>query len=237
MIPNLSDKTNALVLSYMGIRRAIGVSGFLLPIVLGPVGWLFFGIDFQDNISSYYHTGLRDIFVGTMCSIGIFLFCYRGYDRIESWTANLGCVSALGVALFPLDPNSDPLYQKSLIGYLHSISGGVFFLTLATYSLFHFPSSKANNREMEPHEAERNFVYRASGVVILLSMAAMGGYLFLISPEWKRTLNEYNFLFWMEWIAVWAFASAWLTKGRTIIADIAVDLMAIPHQLLMKRVK
>ena len=90
---------------------------------------------------------------------------------------------------------------------------------------------------MEPHEAERNLVYRASGVVILLSMAAMGGYLFLISPEWKRTLNEYNFLFWMEWIAVWAFASAWLTKGRTIIADIAVDLMAIPHQLLMKRVK
>ncbi|WP_372715590.1 hypothetical protein [Novipirellula sp.] len=237
MIPNLSDKTNALVLSYMGIRRAIGVSGFLLPIVLGPVGWLLFGIDFQDNISSYYHTGLRDIFVGTMCSIGIFLFCYRGYDRIESWTANLGCVSALGVALFPLDPNSDPLYQKSLIGYLHSISGGVFFLTLATYSLFHFPSSKANNREMEPHETERNFVYRASGVVILLSMAAMGGYLFLISPEWKRTLNEYNFLFWMEWIAVWAFASAWLTKGRTIIADIAVDLMAIPHQLLMKRAK
>ncbi|EMI18293.1 putative membrane protein [Rhodopirellula maiorica SM1] len=237
MIPDLSDKTNALVLSYMGIRRAIGVSGFLLPIVLGPVGWLFFGIDFQDNISSYYHTGLRDVFVGTMCSIGVFLFCYRGYDRIESWTANLGCVSALGVALFPLDPNSDPLYQRSLVGYLHSISGGVFFLTLATYSLFHFPSSKSTNREMEPHESERNFVYRSSGLVILLSMAAMGAYLFLISPEWKRTLNEYNFLFWMEWIAVWAFASAWLTKGRTIIADIAVDLMAIPHQLLIKRGK
>lgn len=206
MEPTIPSKsTRTLVVSYLGVRRAIGVIGLLLPIALGPAG-MAFGIAIQDNMSSYYHTGLRDVFVGSMCAIGIFLFCYRGYDWIESWTGNLGCLSALGVALFPLDADSDPLHQRSVIGYLHSASGGVFFLTLAFYSLYHFPKRS----EAAPHEAQRDFVYRASGVVILLSMAAMGAYLFLLPAGLKRRFNDYNFLFWMEWVAVWAFAAALL---------------------------
>ena len=234
-IQHLSKSAHTLVVSYLGVRRAIGAVGLLLPVVLGPVGWLVFGIGIQDNMSSYYHTGLRDVFVGAMCAIGVFLFCYRGYDWIESWTANFGCLSALGVALFPLDAGSDPLYQRSVLGYLHTVSGGAFFLTLAFYSLYHFPSSQGAKRELAPHEAERNFVYRASGVVILIAMAAMGAYLFLAPDGLKRRLNDVNFLFWGEWVAVWAFSAAWLTKGRAIFADIALDLLALPGQFLRKR--
>jgi hypothetical protein len=234
MIRDLPESTRTLVISYLGVRRAIGAVGLLLPILLGPVGWLVFGIPIQDNMSSYYHTPLRDVFVGAMCTMGVFLYCYRGYDWIESWSANFGCLSALGVALFPLDPDSDPLHQRSVFGYVHTISGGVFFLTLAFYSLYHFPTSKAEKHEVAPHEAERNFIYRTSGAVILLSLIAMGVYLVLLPEEWARLLNHYNFLFWMEWVAVWAFAASWLTKGRAIFADIAVDLMALPSQLLRK---
>ncbi len=233
----ISDSTRTLVVSYLGIRRAIGIVGLLLPILLGPVGWFVFGIAIQDNMSSYYHTALRDIFVGAMCAIGIFLFCYRGYDWIESWTANFGCISALGVALCPLDANSDPLHQSSIVGYLHTISGGAFFITLAFYSLYHFPSAKEGKHEVAPHEAQRNFVYRISGLVILASMMASGAYLFLFPADWVRKCNDYHFLFWMEWIAVWSFAAAWLTKGRAILADIAVDLMSLPSQLLERRGK
>src|SRR3954447_13327075 len=100
MIRRLPESTHSIVLSYLSVRRAIGAIGLLLPIVLGPVGWLVFGIEIQDNMSSYYHTALRDVFVGSLCAIGIFLFCYRGYDWIKRWTAFLGCLSALGVALF-----------------------------------------------------------------------------------------------------------------------------------------
>ena len=230
----LSRSAHTLVVSYLGVRRAIGAIGLLLPVVLGPAGWLAFGIEIQDNMSSYYHTSLRDVFVGAMCAIGVFLFCYRGYDWIERWTGYFGCLSALGVALFPLDANSDPLHQRSVTGYLHTVSGGAFFLTLAFYSLYHFPSSEAVKHEVAPHEAHRNFIYRTSGIVILLSLVGMGAHLFLLPGEMKRRLNDYNFLFWGEWVAVWAFAAAWLTKGRAILADIAVDLMALPSQLLRK---
>ncbi|WP_231742074.1 hypothetical protein [Stieleria varia] len=235
MNDSFSDSTRTLVVSYQSVRRAIGAIGLLLPIVLGPLGWLVLGIEIQDNISSYYHTALRDVFVGAMCSIGIFLFCYRGYDWIESWTANIGCLAALGVALFPLDAKSDPLFQKSLVGYVHTLSGGAFFLTLAFYSLYHFPNPRASEQELEPHILERNLIYRSSGLVILLSMVAMGAYLFLFPAHWKSVCNQYNFLFWMEWIAVWSFAAAWLTKGRAIFADIAVDLMALPIERIRRR--
>jgi hypothetical protein len=234
MIHDLPKSTRTLVISYLGVRRAIGAVGLLLPVLLGPVGWLVFGVEIQDNMSSYYHTLLRDVFVGALCTIGVFLFCYRGYDWIESWSANFGCLSALGLALFPIDADSDPLHQRSVVGWLHTVSGGAFFLTLAFYSLYHFPSSRADKREFAPHEAERNFVYRASGVVILLSLIAMGAYLLFFPEGWKRRFNDYNFLFWMEWVAVWAFAAAWLTKGRAILAEIAVDLLALPSQLLRK---
>jgi hypothetical protein len=65
-------------------------------------------------------------------------------------------------------------------------------------------------------------------------MIAMGAYLLLFPEGWRRLFNDYNFLFWMEWVAVWAFAAAWLTKGRAILAEIAVDLLALPSQLLRK---
>lgn len=235
MIPELPHRTGALVLSYIGIRRAVGLSGFALPLGLGLGGWLA-GVPIQDNISSYYHTPLRDVFVGTMCAIAVFLLCYRGHDAIENWTANLGFVSALGVALCPLDAGSDPLVQRSVTGYLHTISGGVFFLTLAFYSLHHFPRSSRDRDDDGPHVWERNAIYRTSGIVILLSMVAMGSYLFLFPANWKSRLNDFNTLFWLESIAAWAFAAAWLTKGRVILADLAVELLAIPREVILPRV-
>ncbi len=236
MEPSSTERQNNLVLSYLGVRRAIGISGLVLPLLLGPIGFLF-GISIQDNMSSYYHTPFRDVFVGTMCAIGIFLLCYRGYGWIENWTANLGCVSAIGVALFPLDAGSDPLVQKSVVGYVHTLSGGIFFSTLAFYSLYHFPRSTRAPGEDEPHPWERNAIYRTSGIVILLSMLAMGTYLFLLPSELKECLNDWNFLFWMEWVAVWSFAAAWLTKGHTIPAEIALDLLAIPREAILPWLK
>lgn len=225
-------KTHPLVVSYIAIRRAIGVSGLLLPVALGLGGLLLFDVPIQDNLSSYYHTPLRNLFVGVLCAIGVFLYCYQGHDWVEDWTANLGSASALGVAFFPLDANSDPLYQSSLVGYLHSLCGGVFFTTLAFYSLFHFPTGKLANDEREPHERTRDLAYRASGVVILLAMLAMAGYLLLLRGDWRALADRYNALFWLESIAAWAFAAAWLTKGRVILADFAIEVMAFTQEKL-----
>lgn len=209
---------HSVVMSYLGIRRSLGLLAFLLPIILGPFGFFVMGIEIQDNMSSYYHTPLRDIFVGIMCAMGIFLFCYHGYDVFENWTGNLACASAIGVALCPLDPNSDPLHQSSLLGYLHTLSGGVFFSTLAIYSLVHFPRGHFGLR-LKSRDEQRDGIYFASGLTIVGSMFLMGVHLFLLPEFAKALLNRWHFLFWMEWIAVWAFAVAWLVKGQALLVD------------------
>ncbi len=68
---------HSVVMSYLGVRRSLGLLAFLLPLALGPFGFFVLGIQIQDNMSSYYHTPLRDVFVGAMCAMGIFLFCYH----------------------------------------------------------------------------------------------------------------------------------------------------------------
>lgn len=248
--------------SAIGVRRSVGVCGLILPIALGPVGWFAFGVPFQENMSSYVHTPLRDVFVGLLFSIGVLLFIYRGRDRLENWTANLASAFAIGLALFPLDPGSDPLAQRSLVGFLHTVCGAGFFLVLAVYSLWHFPTRRgvarrgaplpqseqetvvkspdagaASDDLPEPHQAQRNLVYRLCGVVILLSMTAMAGYLVLLPIDWKVWANRWHMLFWFEWVAVWAFSAAWLTKGRAILTDLAIEWMAMTQDRLMAAVK
>jgi hypothetical protein len=209
---------HSVVMSYLAIRRSLGLLAFVLPLVLGPFGYCALGIEIQENMSSYYHTPLRDIFVGAMCAIGIFLFCYHGYDALENWTGNLACLSAIAVALCPLDPNSDPLHQSTLVGYVHTLSGGVFFTTLAVFSLYHFPRGHFGLR-LKTRDEQRDGVYRASGLTIVGCMLLLGIQLFLMPEDYKALLNKYNFTFWMEWAAVWAFSAAWLVKGQALLAD------------------
>jgi hypothetical protein len=241
-----------MVVSFVGLRRAIGICGLLLPLLLGPVGLLLFHIPIQDSLSAYVHTPLRDVFVGLCFSLAAFFLCYRGHDRLENWTANLAAVFAFGLALCPIDPGHDPLAQRSVLGILHSVAGGGFFLTMSVYALLHFPRTPEADRPGpetfprrlrfpasgdEPHQRTRNLIYRSCGIVIFLSMLAMGAYLLLLprfAPDWKILADRFNALFWLECVAVWAFAAAWLTKGRAILTDLTVDLLA-QAQVKLKR--
>ena len=236
MNERVSESTRTLVVSYLGIRRAIGLVGLFLPILLGPVGWFVFGIEIQDNMSSYYHTALRDVFVGAMCAIGIFLFCYRGYDWIESWTANIGCVSALGVALCPLDAHSEPLNQSSIVGYLHTISGGAFFFTLAFYSLYHFPSAKQEKHEVAPARSTTQFHLSSQWRRDFTQRGHHGG-LSLSDSSGVGERNQTNLIFCSggNGSRFGRLQRRGLPRARAILADIAVDLMALPSHLLERR--
>ena len=209
---------HSVVMSYLGIRRSLGLLAFLLPLVLGPFGFFVLNVDIQENMSSYYHTPLRDIFVGLLCAMGIFLFCYHGYDSLENWTGNLACLSAFGVALCPLEPHSDPLLQSTVVGYIHTVSGGIFFTTLAIFSLYHFPRGHFGLR-LKTRDEQRDGLYLISGVVIVGCMTSMGIHLFFLPDASKSFLNSLKFTFWMEWIAIWAFSAAWLVKGQALLAD------------------
>ncbi|MFK7945565.1 MAG: hypothetical protein AB8B85_22015, partial [Paracoccaceae bacterium] len=94
------DNLARMAVDYLILRRFLGLLGILLPIVL-IAEWLLFEECLRTSISAFYFSGRRDVFVGIMCAIGIFLLCYRGHNGWENWVANFAGLGAIGVGLLP----------------------------------------------------------------------------------------------------------------------------------------
>jgi hypothetical protein len=205
-----SDK---LVHSYLFLRRAIGFLGIGLPFVLVAGKLVIDGGGLLNSISGYYYSGMRDVYVGAMCAIGVFLLSYRGYDRIDDIAGSVAAMAAVGVAVFPTTPGSDVSLADEIIGLLHIVFAAVFFLTLAFFCLVLFTKSDKDNPT--EHKAKRNILYVTCGVIILVCL------LFIVICGWffdDATKSLYPAL-WLESAAILAFGTAWLTKGGTLLRD------------------
>jgi hypothetical protein len=123
-------KTYPLIFSYLTLRRIIGWIAVLLPFVLIAARLFFrkqFNIPVQwpDSASGFYYTGMRDVFVGSVCALGVFLLAYRGYDRLDFWITFAAGLCAIGVALFPTKPSCSPqpgclTSNQNLVGNIHN---------------------------------------------------------------------------------------------------------------------
>ncbi len=199
-----------LIISYLRLRRWVGLLGVLLPGVLFAGNALRgAGSVPQSSISAYYATPMRDVLVGVLFVIGWFLFSYRGYDRRDNWAGNVAGILAMAVALFP--SNS----AKSWVSVIHAMSAAGFFLVLAYFSIFRFTKS-APGQPITPQKKIRNRVYRICGSLILIS-------LLLIAVVWWKGENEevsrLHPRFWLESTALWAFGFSWFVKGETLWKD------------------
>lgn len=205
----------SLVLSYLGLRKAVGIIGTALPFVLAFGKILFESPGIQSSISSYYHTGMRDVFVGSLCAIAVFLMSYRGYERKDDIAGDLACAFALGVALFPTTPEVNATPQDKIIGALHLVFAACFLLTLAFFCLALFrktdPTKTPTRRKLQ-----RNAVYTLCGYTILACLALVVVVAFMSSDSPVKRLDP---VFWLESIAVVAFGVSWLTKGEAILGD------------------
>jgi hypothetical protein len=194
---------NTLVHSYLFLRRAIGLIGLALPVVLVLGKQLVQGGDLIGSLSGYYYTDLRDVLVGAMCAVGVFLLAYYGHDYVDNVASTVAGLGAIGLALFPTTPDHDATVWDRTSGVLHLVFAAVFFLSLAYFCLRLFPH--------DGEQPERfGALYRACGIVILacLVLIALAKYLAL-APSLHPAL-------WLEAVAVEAFGVAWLVKGGTL---------------------
>ncbi len=101
----------------MFLRQIVGWIGTLLPIVL-LVGVAISSTESRpDSMSGYYYTDMRNIFVGALCALGVFLGAYDGYD--VRWIAGLPTspsLCAIGVAFCPTKPHGLRGWCTSLPG-------------------------------------------------------------------------------------------------------------------------
>jgi hypothetical protein len=210
-----SGQQRSLELSYLELRKAVGIIGVGLPFVLAFGKMLLQGPGLKESISCYYYTDLGNVFVGSLCAIGVFLLSCRGYDWHDQAAGIVACVFAIGVALFPTTPCVGAPPGNKLIGCLHLLFAALLFLTLAYFCLALFTKT-VPDRDPTPRKLQRNRVYRVCGITILVCIGLM---VVIALPAVKTLLEPISPLFWLESIAVLAFGVAWLTKGETILKD------------------
>jgi hypothetical protein len=208
------------VLSYLYLRRAIGYLGLSLPFVL-YIGGRFLGVDLQESISAYYCTPMRDVFVGTMCAVGVFMLSYRGYGKADRIAGNLACIFAVGVALFPTQ--CSPGTTQKLLAAAHYVCAAGFFLTDAYFTYCLFTKSSAASGQLPDEKRVCNAVYRACGLV-MFGTTVLLVVLRLCAPTLLPSLGWAHYVFVLETLIVIAFAIAWLTKGEALWDGLAKPL-------------
>ena len=217
---------NDLVMSFLNIRRAIGVLGISLPIIM-VVGVLILTDcnAIQPSISDYYYTRMGSGFVGVMCAVALFLFCYKGYKK--DWIASkLACFFALVVVFFPtMGPDKANVCNylgrnsSNTASLIHYISATLFFLTLAFFCLFLFTKTSGNKT---PEKIKRNRIYRFCGFTIIACIVLLALYSLAIELKlWNivSAVRGWKPIFALETLALWAFGFSWLTKGEFILKD------------------
>jgi hypothetical protein len=204
-----SDDHTVHIHSYLSLRKAVGWIGILLPFVLILGNCVIFGGDkVLHNLSVYYHTGMRDIFVGAICAIALFLFFYKGYNRLDNIAADLAGFSALGIAFFPTVKEG----PWDWVAMVHFYSAGSFFVILALKSLFLFTLGE---KRPTGRKLKRNIIYRACGIIMLVSLASMEAYFLMV----KENHEDSRFVLIAETVTLMAFGISWLTKGGTFYPD------------------
>jgi hypothetical protein len=195
--------------SYLALRKAVGWIGILLPFVLMLGAGLVFGeTPVLKTISLYYYSGMRDVFVGSLCAIALFLFFYKGYSKWDDRAGNLAGLFAVGIALFPTVKGG----PQNWVGIIHFLCAAIFFLIISGISIFLFTRTKPNPTH---RKLTRNKIYIGCGLVMITSLVSILIYFSFCDFDNSQSC----FVFWAESIALIAFGVSWLTKGGTLFPD------------------
>jgi hypothetical protein len=210
------------VMSYLTQRLLIGVLAVALPLVLVVVNWVI-GRGVQPSISGYYYTPMRNIFIGTLCAIGVFLVSYDGYDWPDRLITDLAGLCAICVAFFPTTPGTAPTGQQVLIGDIHLGFAAAAFAALAVMAL------RFAKREQTPpgltlwERIKYAFGFTNPGVSLTpaweLAVYRITGAVILVCIALAYPLSSIQYaLLVLEWTILGFFGLSWFVKGRKILS-------------------
>jgi len=236
MMPFQSDEPIALNAKLL--LKIVGVLAFLLPVLMLIGVWTVPGVCMRQSISGFYFTPVTgDIFVGSLCFIGLFLFTYRGWegDRTDNKLASFAGACSIIIALCPTlgvectqeiarmrgylptgagaDPSHYMLFGEKGQWFnsqnLHLAIAGIFFVIIGYMCLFRFTKTNPDpNYVMTAEKKKRNRLYRVCGAIIWLCVLGVA-----TSEKIHWPIGDYQ-TFKFEFVALWAFGLAWMVKGE-----------------------
>jgi hypothetical protein len=198
--------------TYFGLRRGLIGLSIVLPLGL-PVLAGFWGIDYQQSLSAYYHAGdgsVRDLFVGLLFAVGAGLYLYKGYSNWENGLLNAAALFVVAVGLKPMPwPENQQASSSSLadaaveVASWHGAFAVAFFLCIAAVCLF--CSGKTLREVKDPvRRARYRRLYRGLGVLMVIAPLSASVATLLLAQSYTIIVAET--------FGVLAFGLYWLFK-------------------------
>lgn len=221
------------IISYKTMRLIIGVLAIALPFSLLAGSFLVGGCGrVLGSISAYYHTRMRDLFVGVLCAVSLFLFSYKGYDLEDFLLCKFASLYALGIAFCPTLVKNEslacmvqPMYTNDIVSGFHYFFAAGFFSIIACISLCVFTKTHpdpvadgeavAARPPMTDMKKNRNKVYVGCGIAIMACLVLIPLYDFVLRKWLPLPCSP---IFWLETLALVSFGASWLVKGGAIPA-------------------
>ncbi|GHA40684.1 hypothetical protein GCM10008927_01140 [Amylibacter ulvae] len=214
--------------SFLRIRRAVGYLGLAFPFVL-VIGGLMLAMDDRvlPTLSDYFFTPMRDVFTGGLIAIGFFLITYKGYEEPYGFGSDknltfMAGLLAICVAFFPFRACAgntictlpQQWFQFDVSQYIHYGAAVGFFAILARLCLVNF--RMVNHGVKTNSKSGRDRIYFLAGRTILGALIALLS-LYVLDRLFGGVLDfayRVSLVLILESICIWAFAIAWLVKGR-----------------------
>lgn len=213
LLAPIPTRTTHLERSFIAQRRGMAFLAALFPIAFLTSTFLSERAGPLTSISAYYWASNteRNLFVGVLCTVGVFLVLYKGYTWLEDRILDLAGVSAVGIAFAPMKEHSDCVASGLSV---HGVFAVTFFSCIAVICLF---MSEKSLKEI--HDEHRKKAFRLAYRLCSGIMAASIIFAVLVEMlpiETTRRLCEKSATFWLEAVAVWAFSAFWYIKTREL---------------------
>ncbi|MEX0782784.1 MAG: hypothetical protein WD557_09045 [Dehalococcoidia bacterium] len=224
--PPAGEGGRTILRSYLLMRAVVGLLGVLLtPLLFLGEYWIDASLATRGSLSAYYHTGMRDIFVGILVTVGISLVAYKFFDwRLENLFTGIAGVAVIVVALFPTTLPNDgsapitPLQDRlgeGEVAAVHYIAAFTFLGLLAIVSWFF--GAREGERKGRPQMLSESLPHpgpdKRKWFHYWCALAVTGAVVYLFVTRFIVDFSEDYDLLVGEIVALTAFGLSWIYKG------------------------
>ncbi|HEU0177431.1 MAG TPA: hypothetical protein VFV58_24475 [Blastocatellia bacterium] len=199
--------------TYISLRYGLIAIAVAFPLILWLGGHLRQGLPLQGSLSAYYHSSMRDVFVGALFGISACLYFYKGYSALENIALNLAGIFAVGVAVFPMEWKFDNACATFTWGKAHGVCAFLSFACIAVVCWF-CASDTLSEMEDKNRIKKYKIIYKSLGVLMVLSPAIA----IFLTTVLQYDRPDKSIVFFVELVAMYVFAAYWLVKSREIKA-------------------
>lgn len=198
------DLRRNMMRTYFTLRLGIVILSVALPLILLAYSAITHGGLREGSMSAFYgadNGAMRNWFVGILWTVGFFLILYKGFSGLEDWLLNVAGAFAVLTAMTPCNCWAPASADKSVA---HTAFAVLFFACMVLVCV----SCAGDTITLLPRERREYFkrIYHVIAVLLFVSPAAAVVTAYVFGARDSR-------VFFIEWFAVWVFASYWAVKS------------------------